>query len=120
MGSVALAAVATGVGLVAASQGKRNDTLDFATTVAKSGGTCLGTMPDTRCSQIDSMARKVDTLRNAAIGVYIGAGALVVGTVSYLILSSPKPKKAASLPRGIQIAPVASGEQGGMVVSGVF
>src|SRR5262249_33832069 len=109
-----------GGGLFGASQAKRISTLDFATNVAKTGGTCLGKTPDPRCATIDSMARQVDTFHNAAVGAFIGASALAVATVTYVLWPAPKATKSARRMHAPTLTPILGAERAGMAVSGAF
>jgi len=119
LGSVAGAALVTGIGLYAAYSGKRGNAADLNQAIIKSGGTCVsgGAHYDARCTQLDSTAKSADTLHSASAGLLIGAGAAAAGTAIYFLLPSPKPaQKAATL----RLVPLASPAGGGMLFSGSF
>lgn len=120
LGSVAGVALATGIGLFVAYQGKRGDAEDLNQTITKAGGTCVsgGAHYDARCTQLDSTAKSADTLHSASVGLLVGAGAAAAGTALYFLWPSPKPARAGAAP--IRLVPIASPSSGGVLFSGSF
>lgn len=120
MGVLAVGAIGAGAGLFAVSKSKENQTYDLANNQIKTTGACLGKVVDKRCDQVKSLAQQSDTFHNAAIGAFIGGGVLAIGTLTYLLLPSPKVKKTVIQSGGLHLTPVVGASQGGMIVSGAF
>lgn len=118
-GGLAVGAAAAGVGLFVASSGKRTDALALSNSIVhEDHQRCVGPGPiDQRCAELDSTARAASVLRDASVGMFVGAGVLAAGALTYLLWPAPKAKQA-----GIDIhaAPVLGTGHGGMIVGGTF
>lgn len=120
LGGVTVVAAGVGAALFAISKGKESDANTLIGKLNASGKHCprLATNKDPDCIAIYSGLGSADTLHNAAIGMFIGAGAAGAAALGYFIWSRPGTKKATGL--DVRATPVAGAGQGGVVISGAF
>jgi hypothetical protein len=117
VGAGAVVAAGVGVGVYVAAGGKKNDTVTLGDAIGQGG--CATSAPDARCSDLMNTAHDVDMLRNIGTGVFVGAGVLAAGALTYLLWPNPKATRSPER-TGIQVAPLIGAGQGGMIVSGSF
>lgn len=120
MGVAGLGALGAGAGLFALSKRKRNDTFDLAGSIAKRNGNCVSAPIDKSCSDVRNLAKQSDNLHNIAIGSFVGAGALAIGTLTYLLIPPPREKKEVLQSGKLQVTPMLDTKQGGMIFYGAF
>lgn len=74
---------------------------------------CLTRAAD--CDAIDSSRGTHDSLANAALASFIGAGVFAVGTLTYGLMAQPTDAKAT---QGLRVLPMVGAAQGGVLVVG--
>jgi hypothetical protein len=119
LGSVAGAALVTGIGLFAAGRAKEGTIRDLHDAIVKAGHICVSgaVNEDPRCSDLESRASAGNTLQKAGVGLLVGAGAAAVGTVIYFVLPASKSSTASG---GWTVTPAWSPGTGRLVFSGTF
>ncbi|MFO0759089.1 MAG: tetratricopeptide repeat protein [Byssovorax sp.] len=125
LGAGAIAGFAAGAALLVVSSGKAGDATTLSDTIGRGG--CSRTPPDGRCAELTDMARQVDTLHDAGVGVMIGAAGLTAGAASYFLwraLKGPSSTPGSSDdPYGrldVRAAPMVGAGRGGLVITGAF
>jgi hypothetical protein len=119
LGGVAVVAAGVGGALFAVSKGKESDARDQALKI--NDGRCIrppGTNTDAACVTLIDTANSADTLHNAAIGMFVGAGVAGAAAVVYLLLPPPAAKKASI--QGFRATPIVGSGQAGFLLSGAF
>src|SRR5262249_43652778 len=76
LGTGAVAATATGIGLLVGASGRQSDALRQDNAIINAGKNCVVSPRDSMCVELDSTAHSVDTLRYVSVGAFIGAGVL--------------------------------------------
>lgn len=115
LGSIAGAALVTGIGLYAGGRAKESSAHDAHDAIVKDGRACVAGHADARCAELESMASASNTLQRAGVGLMIGAGAAAIGTVIYFVLPPSRSGRSA-----LRITPTASPQTAGLVFSGSF
>jgi hypothetical protein len=120
LGGVALVAAGVGGALFAVGNGKKSDANALIDKLNTAGTHCpnLATNKAPDCVAIVTGLDAADTLHNAAIDMFIGAGAAGAAALGYFIWSRPGTKKTTGL--DVKAAPVAGAGHGGIVISGAF
>ena len=121
LGGVAIVALGVGGALFGVSKGKESDAYAMADDLTAAGKHCPSTLAKNRdpgCLAVLNGLGSADTLHNAAIGMFIGGGAVGVAAVSYFIWSIPAVKKTSEI--DMQAAPMVGAGHGGIVFSGAF
>jgi hypothetical protein len=121
MGAVAVVAAGVGGALLGISGGKASDARDQAMDLSKLGTRCVappGTNKDPACTTLVDTITSSDTLHNAGIGLFIGAGVAGAAAVVYLLLPPPAVKKAPV--HGLRATPIVGSGQAGFLLSGAF
>jgi hypothetical protein len=123
LGGVALVAAGMGGALFVVSGNKKTSAMNLAGEIvagptphcsvgeAKSGD-------DSRCDELISTARAVDTFHDAAIGLFVGASVTGAAAVVYLLLPPPAVKRASV--QGLRATPIVGPGQAGFLLSGAF
>jgi hypothetical protein len=114
------AALIAGVVFVALSNGKANDADTLAATLKQSAAPrpCQSDAAD--CATIDTKRRAQNTFADAAVGGFIAAGVLALGTVGYGLFA-PRNKAPEENKRvGIRVVPLVTSQQGGVLVVGAW
>ncbi len=120
-------AIVAGAVLIGAAESSKANAYDLARNTLTPDGkrTCpkAGPGPTELCDQVRAAAGAADTLGNAGMGVFIGAGALLAGATVYMLFLRPEPPAAeggkAPGPTS-QIVPVVGTSGGGFVWRGSF
>jgi hypothetical protein len=120
LGAAAFVAAGVGGALFAVSKGKESDANTLIGTLNTQKRHCLpsNNNTDADCIAIVDGLGSADTLHNAAIGMFIGAGAAGAAALGYFIWSRPGTKKTTGL--DVKATPVAGAGHGGVVISGTF
>jgi hypothetical protein len=120
LGSVAGAALVTGIGLYAGGRAKASSASNLHDAILQDGHTCISgaTSYDTRCGNLESTASTSNTLQRSGVGLLVGAGAATAGTVIYFVLPPAGSSKSSS--GAVRITPMVSLASAGMVFSGSF
>jgi hypothetical protein len=119
--AVAGAGVAVGSALAIAASSRGGGAASTRISIeARSGGNpaaCSNPLPSLAadCASLQGALSSQDALANAALGTFLGAGAVAAVTGVYLLWPASK-RAAAALP--VSVEPVASGRGGGFAVSG--
>lgn len=119
LGGVAIVAAVVGGALLGVAGGKASDANDQAAKLK--GARCVappGTNTNAACTTLVNTASSADTLHNAGIGMFIGAGVAGVAAVTYLLLPPRAAKKASST--GVRATPLVGPEGAALLVSGSF
>ena len=119
LGGVAVVAAGIGGALFAVSKGKETDARDQAAKIGD--GHCRrppSPANDAVCLTLIDTAESADSLHNAAVGMFIGAGVAGAAAVVYLLLPPPAAKKA--LVHGLRATPIVGAGQAGFLLSGAF
>jgi hypothetical protein len=119
LGGVAVIAAGVGGALLGVAGGKASDARDQAT--ALKGVRCTpppGTNTNAGCTTLVDTANSADSLHNAGIGLFIGAGVAGVAAVTYLLLPPRAAKKASST--GVRATPLVGPDGAALMVSGSF
>jgi len=108
-----------GVGLFVTANGKRDDVVALSKSILEQDHRrCVGPEPlAERCAEVISTARDSDTFHNIAVGTFVGAGALAVGALTYLLWPAPNTKKTGTV---LRAAPVLGTSRAGMSIEGAF
>jgi PEGA domain len=112
LGAVAVAGVATGVGLYAVSVGDRSNADTLTKTILDAKHSCVpgAANLDPLCAQAHSAAATSDALHNAGVGTLIGAGAVAVAAGAYFVWPASR----------VSVVPVAEKSGAGLWLSGSF
>jgi hypothetical protein len=118
MGSVAGAALVTGVVLEVVAASKRSEVRTTNASILNEHHSCVtgAANYDARCPQIIDTANSTAKLHDAGIGVLVGAGALAAGAVTYFLWPTSKQGRAS----GLRPAPVISASGAALTLSGSF
>ncbi len=122
---VSLAAAGTGIGLMIASTSKGTDADAMLNDLVNNelDGACPCGSDEERAT-LKGLRRDHDLYFNVAVGMFIGAGALALGTAAYALTPSfQKPQvKAArgARPPVVRLVPVITDRSGGALVTGTF
>jgi PEGA domain len=117
MGGVGGAALVTGVVLLGLGVSKRSD---FFSLGAQTNHTCVvhAPAPQGACAQLASEATQADTLGNGGIVALVVTGAAAIGVTTYMLW--PTSRREAGSGRSLRVAPLASVNGGGVLLSGSF
>jgi tetratricopeptide (TPR) repeat protein len=119
-GTAAGAALIAGVVFTVLSNGKANDAETLAETLRKSGAPRPCQLNATDCTTINSKRLAQNTLADAAMGGFITAGVLALGTVGYGLFA-PRSKAPEEHKRaGVRVVPLLTSQQGGVLVVGAW
>jgi hypothetical protein len=120
LGAGAGVALVTGIALFAVARGKGSSAHDAHDAIVKAGHTCVSGAPnfDARCADLDSATATANTLQQAGVGLFVGAGAAALGTVLYF--AWPAPRAGAAGTGTLRLAPVVSPSTAGLSFSGTF
>lgn len=120
LGSVAGAALVTGIVVVAVGANKHASNSKLGLEIEEAHRTCVdGAVSfDPRCSSLKDSASAADTLGRAGAGLLVGAGAAAVGAAIYFLWPESKPRAPAS--SGVRVLPAVSPSSSGVFVSGTF
>lgn len=122
IGGAALSAALLGSGIVftVVSNGKANDADGLSATLKQAGAPrpCQSNADD--CASINSRRRSRDTFANAAMGSYIAAGALAIGTVGYGLFAGHGRDSEQSTSAAVRVVPMLTSQQGGVLVVGAW
>jgi hypothetical protein len=120
LGSVAGAALVSGIALVAVAANKHATDTSLGRAITDANHSCVAGAAnfDPRCSTLQNTSSAADTLSRVGVGALVGAGALAAGTVAYFFWPESKPGAPAS--GRVRLVPAVSTTGGGMFVSGEF
>jgi tetratricopeptide (TPR) repeat protein len=118
IGGAALVAAGVGGALLGISGSKASSALDITDKLRGSNRRCTTTSADPDCVSLFDGLKSADSLHNAGVGVFIGAGVLAAAAVTYLLLPAPAARKASAL--SVTATPIAGAGQGGLLLSGAF
>jgi hypothetical protein len=120
LGSVAGAALVTGIVVVAVGANKHASNVRLNQEILQAHHSCVPGAAnfDPQCATLESSSSAAGALGRAGMGVLIGAGAAAVGSALYFLWPESKPQAPAS--REIRVVPVGSTSSGGLSVSGTF
>lgn len=118
MGSLAGAALVTGVVLEVVAANKRSSVETTSAAILDARRSCITSAVnyDARCADLTDSAHSSDRLHDAGIGVLVGAGALAAGTVAYFLWPTPAQGRAG----GLLPAPIITATGAGLSLSGSF
>lgn len=118
LGSVAGAALATGIGLMVKRGADRSAARDLSGAISGAHHSCVAGAGnyDARCAALNDTALRAARFHDAGVGVLIGAGAAAAGSVVYFLWPSPSPKTAGAL----RVSPEVSATGWGATFSGTF
>lgn len=119
-GAVAAVALGVGVGLTVAANGKSAE-VERLSVIGDEDWLCNANAPrgpHAECPKLKSAVEARDRLSNAAMGVFIGAGVVALGTAGYAIWELRRHRT----PRdtGVQVLPLAGPQGGGIAVRGAW
>lgn len=119
LGSVAGAALVTGIAFFASGRAKVASGADERDAILRAGNACVqGALNyDARCPDVESSAKTANTFQAAGVGLMVGAGAAALGTVLYFVLPASSP---GSKTGGLRVLPAASPGNAGLSLSGSF
>lgn len=120
LGSVAGAALVTGIVVVAVGANKHASNSKLGREIEEAHRTCVDGAAsfDPRCSSLKDSASAADTLGRVGAGLLVGAGAAAVGSAIYFLWPESKPRAPAS--SGVRVLPAVSPSSSGVFVSGTF
>lgn len=120
LGSVAGAALVTGIAVFAAGRTGRSGVADKYDAILKSGIGCVpgAAAQDPRCDDVHSAAASHNTLERAGVGLMIGAGAAAVATGVFFLLPPSRPATSSSA--AVHVVPALAPSSAGLVLSGAF
>lgn len=120
LGGVTLVAAGVGAALFVVSGSKKASAMNLATDLEKTGDRCslAEKNANSKCDELITTARAVDTFHDAAIGLFVGAGVAGAAAVVYLLLPAPVMKKAPV--QGLRATPIVGAGQAGFLLSGTF
>lgn len=112
-------ALAIGVGLTAAANGKSTDAVTEADALRQTGNLCPHPSIAARCAELKEMNAAHDSLRSGAIGAFVVGGVFALATVAYAAWPSPEPAAPAKRAR-VRALPVVGPSGASVHVVGVF
>lgn len=120
LGSVAGAALVTGIGLFASGRAKDSSLGGLHDAIVQGGHVCVAGAAtyDSRCADLLSKASMANTFEKAGVGLMVGAGVAAIGTVIYFVV--PPSGSTAATGGALRITPALSPSTGGLVCSGTF
>jgi len=119
---VSVAAVATGVGLTVAANGKADDAVALKGVMDGRGAPlCNAYLPSdnetaSQCSALREMLSDKGTYTNTAVVAYVVGGLAAAGTAVYALWPAPKSRKSMV----VRPVPVVTGREGGLWLTGTF
>jgi hypothetical protein len=109
------AALVAGVALTLVANTKASDAATaYTSVVAQHGGMACAQASAPGCSDPHSLIGQKSAFGSAAAWSFIGGGVVGAGTLIYALVA------ARSAPPAVQVAPVVTGQQGGLVVRGAW
>jgi hypothetical protein len=117
LGTVAIAAAATGGAFFAVHQSRTTEAQATSFQIKQVGGTCAGAAPDARCGALAGAASSSDTFGNASTVAFVGAGAAATALALYLIWPRETAPAAA---KSVHLAPAVGKGLGGVFATGSF
>lgn len=123
LGVVAGVGAGVGIGTFLASNSKLKKAEDLTNTIRNEHGTCAegAASPHASCGELSSTKSSVNTLDAVAISGASVAGLALVGMIVYLALPNPTaPGRPATTGLRVNVAPTASSDGGGLLVTGSF
>jgi hypothetical protein len=120
LGSVAGAALVTGIGLYAGGRAKASSASNLHDAILKDGHSCISGAAtfDSRCGDLESTASTSNTLQRAGVGLLAAGGAAAVATVIYFVLPQPSTSKPST--GRFRVTPSFGPGSGGLAFSGSF
>lgn len=112
-GVLAVAGIATGIGLTVAANGKGDEVATFSAQVPGRSA-CTGVAPPSACAELSGAAATRDTLSNAAAVSFLAGGTFALVTAGLGIWSAKTPSKTGI----VRAAPIIGASQGGVMISG--
>ncbi|MEP7126800.1 MAG: hypothetical protein ABJE95_38070 [Byssovorax sp.] len=119
LGGVAVVTAAFGGIMLGLSGGKANDA--NAQAASLKGARCVappGTNTNAACTTLVNTAKSADSLHNAGVGMFVGAGVLGAAAITYLLLPPRVAKKPSTT--GLRATPVVGPDGAALLVSGSF
>lgn len=118
LGGVAVAGLATGIGLLVAASGKHSTVLELNNGILADKKSCAAGAAnfDVRCTALETAASSSDTLHNLGVGFLAGGGAAALGAGLYLLWPASKP----SPTTGVRLIPISTATSGGLMAAGTF
>jgi hypothetical protein len=118
LGGVAVAGLATGIGLLVAAGAKHSTVLELNKGILTDKKSCAPGAPnfDARCPTLESAASSSDTLHNLGVGFLAGGGAAALGAGLYFLWPASK----STTGTGVRLIPVSTATGGGLVAAGTF
>ena len=118
LGGVAVVGLASGIGLLVASGGKRSSAENLFNTILAEKKSCVATAAnfDARCTQLSELSSSSDTLHNAGVGLLIGGGATALAAGAYLFWPASKTTTGSTL----RVVPVVAETGGAILATGTF
>jgi len=112
---VSVAAVATGVGLTVAANGKADDALSIRNGLqVRNAPSC--NVPSTECADLHAALSDKDFYSNTAVVAYVIGGLAAAGTVAYAFWPEPESRKSTV----VRPVPVVTGREAGLWLTGTF
>jgi hypothetical protein len=105
-----------GIAFTVASNGHRADSRSLQQQIDATGRGCVNGANGVTCGKLDDALSKTDTARKVAITGYVGAGALVAGTVAYLWWPAPQKRTGAD----VRVLPMIGRVGSGLQLEGEF
>jgi hypothetical protein len=118
LGSVAGAALVTGIGLFAGGKAKGASVADVHEAILGAHGSCVSGAAnfDARCAEAQHAAATANTFQKVGVGLLATAGVAAAATAIYFALPQP----AATKTSAIYLAPTVARGATGFVVAGTF
>ena len=118
LGGAAVVGLASGIGLLAASGGKRSSAEDLFNTIVGDKKSCVAGAAnfDPRCTQLSETSSSSDTLHNIGVGLLIGGGAAALATGAYLLWPASKMTTGSTM----RVIPVVADTGGAILATGTF
>jgi hypothetical protein len=113
-GAGAGAALVAGVVFAVLANGKASSAREATQALVGTGGTSACAQPSEACQQIAGTLESWTTFKNAAVGSFIGAGALGAATVVYALVAKNPP------PTAVRATPVVTATGGALMISGTW
>lgn len=119
LGSLGGAALAVGIGTVAASFSRESEAEELGAEI----GTCDLVALSPACLELSSVVSERNTLRNASTIAFISSGVFAAATIGYLFIPQAKETPAQGAPPAAvewMVAPAVASDHVGVVVFGAF
>jgi hypothetical protein len=118
LGSVGIAALATGIGLMVDANSKNAAAQELSGTIRTAGHSCVSGAAnfDARCTDLQSTAEKTDMHNRAGIGLLIGGSAAAMAAAVYVLW----PVSTTTTAGSSRVSPSVSTGGAGLVWSGTF